>query len=158
MHRGLLLLPIALAACGRHPPLRVIEPGPARVDAGHVTRPPSGCTVAFGGPSCCAPDGRRVSSATCVNDDYVCSEGSICECVGEPQDFYCSDFCGSDAYVDPICGAAGWVCPAGLTPTNACPAGTCWGEPGGLCIAPQCVNGAWTCASEDGGINDPPET
>jgi hypothetical protein len=151
MKRFVLLL--LVCACGRHQPLRNVDPPGVRVDAGTLPKP-SECTIPFGGPSCCGSDGRRVGSADCVDEQYVCSAGAVCSCEGQPQTFHCSDFCGSDAFVDPVCGAGGWFCPSGLKSTADCPAGTCWGEPGDLCPA-VCVNGVWTCDDTDGGIRDP---
>jgi predicted small lipoprotein YifL len=148
-----VLFLITAAACGRAPPLRSIDASKVIVDAGQLEKP-SQCNVAFGGPQCCGPDNRSVGTAACIDGDYVCTTGVICGCGGQPQTFYCSDFCGSDAYVNPVCGGSGWICPGGLIQTNQCPANTCWGEPGDLCQLPQCVNGAWSCES-DGGINDP---
>jgi hypothetical protein len=146
---------LVLSACGRVTPLRTLEPegatAVARHDAG-ATAPPSGCDVAFGGPDCCAGDGTgaRVTSATCQAGSYVCSQGAVCSCHGQAQTFFCTDFCGSDAFVEPTCGAAGWLCPSGLIETSSCPKGTCWGEPGEGCLA-VCRDGEWTCEPLDGG-------
>lgn len=153
MKRVLLLL--LLAACGRYQPLRIVDPSGVQVDAGTLPKP-SQCTVAFGGPSCCGADGRRAGTADCVDGEYECAPGTaVCECGGQPQEFHCADFCGSDAYVEPSCGGSGWICPVGLIATSTCPANTCWGEPGDLCLSPACVDGRWTCAGDDGGVHDP---
>jgi hypothetical protein len=134
--------------------LRSIDHPGVAFDAGRPARPDT-CTVAFGGPDCCAEDGRRTGAAVCSEGEYVCSAGAVCSCGAEPQTFHCTDFCGSDAYVSPLCGATGWVCSPGLIATSSCPPDTCWGEPGDLCAAPRCVDGAWVCEPDDGGVRDP---
>lgn len=153
MNRKIAAVIVLSAACGRAPPLRSIDPSGVAVDAGRLAKP-NHCTVAFGGPDCCAADGRRTTQATCVDNEYACGTGTICSCADMPQTFHCSDFCGSDAYVSPICGSAGWQCPAGLIATSDCPPGTCWGEPGDACVS-QCVDGVWVCETDDGGTHDP---
>ncbi|MBK7865053.1 MAG: hypothetical protein IPJ65_41930 [Archangiaceae bacterium] len=152
-----LFLLLAIS-CGRsYPVIGTVSPPSLTLDAGRIEPDagPTGCNVPFGGPNCCDSAGTHVGGATCTADRYTCTTGTVCACAGEPQAFYCSDVCGSDAYINPTCGAAGWFCPSGLIKTTDCEPGTCWGEPGDACQT-RCVDGRWSCVDTDGGTDDPP--
>lgn len=111
---------------------------PTRVDGGVDCNP----TVAT---DCCDGD-TRLTSAVCGDDGrYVCLQGKTCACFGKPQQFMCSDFCGSDIIQPPTCFAEGFGCPQGMVRTDACPVDTCWGEPGECCLNPRCEAGVWKC-------------
>lgn len=157
---------LALTACGRTTVARCencVFTAPAyAVDAG---RPPAhdagvasdaGQPVDAGvqlacdgrpiGPDCCE-GGQRVTSASCLEDRWVCERGAYCECGGAPQGFSCSDFCGSDIINPPACANGQWACGRGLVETSTCPADTCWGSPGDNCLDPKCLSGRWVCAN-----------
>ncbi|MEW5741128.1 MAG: hypothetical protein AB1938_19555 [Myxococcota bacterium] len=102
------------------------------------------------GPDCCA-GGRRVTSASCVDDAWVCTQGAFCTCEGQPQTFQCSDFCGSDAFLPPVCRNGQWMCERPFIETTLCAPDTCWGEPGDCCGAPSCVDGGWVCGFKPAG-------
>ncbi|GMU62838.1 MAG: hypothetical protein AMXMBFR34_46010 [Myxococcaceae bacterium] len=102
------------------------------------------------GPDCCA-GATRVSSATCVDGAWACTQGSFCACEGQPQGFQCTDFCGSDAFVPPVCRNGQWICERPFVETTLCAPDTCWGEPGDCCGAPSCVDGGWVCGFKPAG-------
>lgn len=154
--RGALTEPVPYAPCPEcedafFPPdagLATVLPSPdaGPHDAGVVL--PCG-NVPFG-PDCCT-GGARVASASCVDGAWACGAADFCTCEGVPQDFQCSDFCGSDAFVPPICANGHWICERPFFETSQCGPDTCWGEPGDCCGAPSCVDGGWVCGFKPAG-------
>ncbi len=143
-----------MLACGRTELVAVrVVSGDAGVVAAVGSRADAGldagqapCLSAPFGVDCCL-DGRRVTSASCVDGQAVCSSGAICACEGVAQSFLCVDFCGTDAFAGPACVNGAWRCASGLRPTTDCPDDTCWGDPGECCQQPRCVAGQWACGS-----------
>lgn len=157
--RWLFFFLLLASACGRTTLARcencVFAP-PSIADAGRPIAPDAGqprdagiqlaCDGRPTGPDCCE-GGRRVTSASCLADRWVCERGAYCECGGAPQGFSCSDFCGSDIIQPPACISGRWACGGGLVETSSCSPGTCWGFPGDNCLDAECVAGRWLCSN-----------
>lgn len=77
---------------------------------------------------CCLDDGGAVGEAECNDGGWACAEGSLCKCGSSLEDFFCTDFCGSDSFQFPDCVGGSWQCDALPVESTSCPLDTCWGD------------------------------
>eukprot|EP00005_Dracoamoeba_jomungandri_P011359 CAMPEP_0174274904 /NCGR_PEP_ID=MMETSP0439-20130205/59531_1 /TAXON_ID=0 /ORGANISM="Stereomyxa ramosa, Strain Chinc5" /LENGTH=216 /DNA_ID=CAMNT_0015366953 /DNA_START=102 /DNA_END=749 /DNA_ORIENTATION=+ len=107
---------------------------------------PDDCIASAGYSWCeseqsCVRPWELAQTAQIENTEEAFVEHCGASCSPEDEgSFYCSQFCGSDAFERPVCVSGRWACPEGTVSVDEDCEGVCIG------VAPkgyECVNGKW---------------